>query len=273
MKSKSINVFFALMFLTSIVHSQSISTAKDYYKHNLKEKGLEEFILVYNNPGSSTEDKSEALFFMGQISFDLGQYSVAMDDWEQLINDYPESNYAVEIQAKLIQLNEVFSGSIDENISSSIAKSYMKNGDFYSGSKNVFSIDNSWLPKVELSIDWYDKVIAEFPGSNASEIAYRKKMFAIIGWKEPGQYGQSYGIRKSFKNYMPLLLQTFTEFENAFPNSSYLQGFRYQIAQAYWGKKDWDNTRLWLNKIIENGGEKPTFYTEAAKARLTKVEY
>lgn len=75
-----------------------------------------------------------------------------------------------------------------------------------------------------------DRVIKEFPGTYAAELAYSRKLFAIIGWEEPGQYGTKYGIMNDFKKFIPILLQTFESFEAAFPESSFLQGFRYQIA-------------------------------------------
>ena len=67
--------------------------------------------------------------------------------------------------------------------------------------------------------------------------------------------------------------ETFGSFETAFPKVRILQAFRYQIVQAYGSHKDWSNARTWLQKIIEKGAGEDTFYTEAAKARLQKVEY
>lgn len=253
--------------------AQNLSLAKDLYTHNLNERALEEFIIIYNTPNVNPESKSEAIFYMGQIAFDKGIYSVAMNDWQKLIKDFPTSKKAIEIKDRLFQLRDVFSKSIDENISSSIAQSYINNGDFWSENENRFTIDGSWLPRVELSIDWYDKVIKEFPETNAAELAFQRKLFSILGWEEPGEYGERYGIKSDFKKYLPMLLQTFDSFETAFPESPYLQGFRYQIAQTYWSKKDWANTRLWLNKIIEKGEGQTSFYTETAKARLTKIEF
>jgi len=217
--------------------------------------------------------RSEALFYMGQIAFDQGSYSVAMNDWQKLIKDFPTSEKAIEIKDRLLQLREVFSKSVDENISSAVARSYINNGDFWADNDKRFTIDASWLPKVDLSIDWYDKVIKEFSGTDAAELAFQRKLFSILGWEEPGQYGKQYGLKSDFKKYLPILLETFTSFETAFPENPFLQGFRYQIAQAYWMKKDWANTRLWLNKVIEKGGDQSSFYTETAKARLTKIEY
>ena len=112
-------------------------------------------------------------------------------------------------------------------------------------------IDSSWLPNVEAAIKWYDKVIAEFPKTPAAERAYKGKLRTLLGWKESGRYGESYGVRENFSKYMPQLLTDFAAFEQDFPKASSLQAYRYQIAQAYWKNQDWVNTRQWLNKIIE----------------------
>lgn len=279
MKKLSIILFLICILSCSknipatVVNAQSISLAKDFYNHNLNEKALETFIIIYNTANVNADEKSEALFYMGQITFDEGRFSIALDDWQKLIKDFPTSKRAIEIKDRLIQLKDVFSKSVDENISSSVAQSYIKNGDFWSKSDRMFSIDGSWMPEVELATDWYDKAIKEFPATYAAELAYQRKLFALIGWEKTSQYGSDYGVMGDFKKYMPLLLQTFESFEASFPESAYLQGFRYQIAQAYWSKKDWPNTRLWLNKIIEKGEGQPSFYSETAKARLNKVEY
>ena len=265
--------FGLILVCTTVCLAQNISIAKDFYNHNLKERALEEFIIVYNTSTVKSDERAEALYYMGQITFDAGRYSTALGDWQRLIDEFPSSSRVVEIEDRLSQLSEVFSQSIDENIASSVAKSYIKNGDFWSDDNRKFTIDASWLPKVELAIDWYDKVIEEFPNTYAAELAYQRKLFSILGWKELGQYGISYGIREDYKKYLPILLQTFESFESSFPESSFIQGFRYQIAQTYWGKKDWTNTRIWLDKIIEESNGQASFYTETAKARLNKVEY
>jgi tetratricopeptide (TPR) repeat protein len=257
----------------SNVEAQDISMAKDLYIHNLKSRSLELFVEIYHNSKSPSNNKAEALYYMGQISFDDGRYSIALDDWQTLIKDYPTNQKAMEIKGRLSQLREVFAKVSDASITSAIAQSYVNNGDFWSDADKKFTIDASWMPRVELAIQWYDKVISEFPGSDGAEIAFQRKLFTLLGWKEIGEYGSKYGIESDFSEYMPTFLKTFEEFEVAFPNSSYLQGFRYQIAQAYWSQKNWNNTRLWLNKIIEVGKDHPSFYTETAKARLNKIEF
>jgi len=252
--------------------AQNIDIAKDYYVHNVKGRALESFIDVFHSSAPPAA-KAEALYYMGQIAFEDNNYSTAFNDWTKLIKDYATSKQAGEIKDRLNQMREVMGKVSTASMSSTVAGSYLRNGDFWSKGDKIFMIDGSWLPSVELANAWYDKIIAEFPGSEGAEIAYQRKLFTILGWKEPGQYGSAYGVERDFKKYLPLLLQAFNSFEVAFPKSPYLQGFRYQIAQVYWGHKDWQSTRDWLNKIVEAGGGQPSFYTETAKARLNNVEY
>lgn len=263
---KKIIILLVFPFLISCsgneTQTQNISIAIDLYEHNLKERAMEEFIMVYNSQSEKPEIRSEALYYMGQITFDQNRFSTAVSDWKKLIEIFPTSDRAMEIKDRLEQLNEVFLNSEDENISSSIAQSYINNGDFWSDDNRKFTIDASWLPKAELAIDWYDKTILEFPKTYAAELAYQRKLFSILDV-----------MRNDYKKYLPVLLQTFDEFEKSFPENSFLQGFRYQISQKYWGNKDWDNTRIWLNKIIDKSKGQQSFYSETAKARLNKIEY
>ncbi|MBZ5724277.1 MAG: tetratricopeptide repeat protein [Acidobacteriia bacterium] len=253
--------------------AQELELAKDYYLHGLKPKAMEVFIALYHDPKTVPTTKAEALYYMGQIAFDEGNYSTAVDDWARLVKDHPTSKRATELKDRLTQLREVFAKASDSSVSSAVAQSYIRNGDFWSESDRKFTIDSSWMPMVEVALGWYDKVIAEFSGSDAAELAYQRKLFALLGWKDLSQYGSSYGLKSNFAKYMPMVLKTFAEFEVAFPASPYLQAFRYQIAQGYWSRKDWASTREWLNKIIESGRGQPSFYTEAARARLSKVEF
>lgn len=257
----------------SRVNAQSVDLAKDLYTHNLIDRALESFIEILHDPGGTESDRAESLYYMGQISFERGDYSAALNNWRRLANEYPSSPYAEEINSRLAQLREVFGEVSDAAITSTVAQSYIRNGDFWSGASKRFTIDSSWMPVIDLALHWYDTAISDLEDTNAAENAYQRKLFTILGWAEPGRHGSSYGLRDDFGKYIPMLTDTFGEFEASFPDSPYLQGFRYQIAQAYWREKDWENTRQWLNKIIDNGEGDSTFYTEAAKARLENLEY
>ena len=158
----------------------------------------------------------------------------------------------------------------------------------------------------------YDKVITEFPKSEASRIAYKGKLRTLLGWKESGRDEESYGIEASFymtiplhllsgrekteallakakaeasfEKYMPILLQTFEEFEKDHPNAPTLQAFRYQIAQIYWRHSDYNSdsgnfvlrypeeTKQWLNKVIDQVDGNDSFYGDLAERRLKNLE-
>lgn len=170
-----------IVFLTSCASSQSVDLAKDYYQHGLNEKAKETLIVVLHSASTAPAAKATALYFLGQISFDEGRINVALADWKSLVRGYPQTGEAKEISGRLKQLNEIVGKFSDANITSAVARSYLSNGDFWSKSDRKFLIDTSWLPHVELAVDWYDRVIKEFPGSDAAELAYERKMFALIG--------------------------------------------------------------------------------------------
>jgi hypothetical protein len=124
---------------------------------------------------------------------------------------------------------------------------------------------------VELAVEWYHRVITEFPKSASAEIAFERKLFTLFGWREPGENGNAFSVEKDLGGYMPMVLPTFEQFERAFPNSPYLQAFRYQIAQTYWAARDWENARTWLARIVDTT-DPASFYAQAAQARLAMPE-
>lgn len=205
------------------------------------------------------------------------------------------------MKERITKLSEIVLGSAQEDLDNAVARSYLRHADFWSEDKSdVFSIDSSWIAKIEAAVKWYDKVITEFPKSKASRIAYEGKLKTLLGWKEPGRDGDAYGMEANFNKYMPQMLQTFEEFEKNHPDASMLQAFRYQIAQAYWGRarRSWELARLyqsykeekeaqdyreeaekhsmpakeWLNKIINIAGDSDVFYRDLAERRSKNLE-
>lgn len=53
--------------------------------------------------------------------------------------------------------------------------------------------------------------------------------------------------------------------EAAFPKSSSLQSFRYQMAELCRNKSDKANARVWLQKVLDNEAGVQSFYTVAAQ--------
>jgi hypothetical protein len=268
-------LFAVLMFCLVLpqAHGQSLELAEDQQQHGLTDKAKGTLISILHDSSSTAAAKCKALSWLGQISFEEGRLGVALHDWNRLIAGCPGTPEAKEIDGRLSQLKEIVSKQSDKPISSVVARSYIDNGDFWSGADRAFTIDGSWLQPVELATTWYDKVIAEFPNTDGAALAYRRKLKTLLGWGDARRDEPVYGLRANFAKYMPQVLEAFAQFESAFPNDGSLQAFRYQIAQAYWAHQDWEKTREWLRNIISKSGGQTTFYTETAKARLAKVEY
>jgi tetratricopeptide (TPR) repeat protein len=247
---------------------QSLALARRLGDHGLSNEAKREFISVVQAATASAADKAEALYQLGQLSFAEGRYKTALADWAELQQKFPASQQAKDLSDRLAQLREVVQNQSDESISNAVAASYLRNADFWSDAPDKFTIDASWLPKVELAVTWYDRVIKEYPQSDVAGLAYGRKLRALLGWREATQYGSNYGTKASFAKYMPMVLSTFDEFAKSFPTDPSLQAFRFQIAQAYWTTSDVANTRLWLQRVVDEAKDQQTFYSELAKARL-----
>jgi len=274
MKIKKIAVSIALtMMVASTSFAASIEKAAMLNKHGLSKEAKVELINVVFSK-SSDSSKAQAYYVLGSIAFEENKITTALDSWRDLSRKYPNSKQAKLVKDRMSELAEIVGESAKESIQNAVALSYLRHGDFWSkGKSTTFTIDSSWIPNVETSIKWYDKVISEFPNSTASRVAYKNKIRALLGWEKPGRYGSKHGIEESFDKYIPSLLTTFASFEKDHPKASSLQAFRYQVAQAYWGNKNWKKTREWLNLVIQKSGEGDSFYKDLATRRLNKVEY
>jgi len=266
-------VIILLLAFPSMTYAGSVQKAEMLRKHNLVDDAKRELIdVIYGN--STSADKATAYYDLGTIAFEESNISAALDTWSQLASQFPDSQQASIVKDRIKELAEVVGETAKSRVDNAIAQSYLRHADFWSEKRsNVYVIDSSWIPNVEAAIKWYDKTIQEFPRSTASRIAYENKLRTILGWEEPGRYGEKHGVRGDYKKYMPQLVATFTAFETEHPDAPSLQAWRYQIAQAYWGGKDWAKTKEWLNLVIEKSGPIDSFYKDLAQRRLQKVEY
>jgi len=271
--------FAALLILAfhlvvpSIVFSASVEKAQMMSEHGLKMEAKKELIDVVFSKSNDT-NKAKAYYLLGSMAFDENKISVALQSWRDLTSKYPKSKQATLVKDRIQELAEIVGESAKETIENAVALSYIRHGDFWSkGKDSSFIIDSSWIPNVESAVKWYDKVIKEFPKTPASRLAYKYKMRTLLGWEKTGKYGSKHGIKKSFYKYMLQLLDTFAAFEKEHPKAPSLQAFRYQIAQAYWGTKNWEKTREWLNLIITRSGDGDSFYKDTAQRRLNKIEH
>ena len=231
-------VLLSLCFvgLPSLVLAASLEKAILFNEHGLTTDAKRELIDLIFQKGSKADDKAQAYYLLGNIAFGEDRIKAALNSWQYLVDKYPNSEKAGLIGDRIAELSEIVVGSARESLDNAVARSHLRHAEFWSeGKSDIFTIDSSWIPNVETAVKWYDKVIMEFPKSEAARIAYEGKLKTLLGWEEPGKDGDTYGVEANFSKYIPQLVQTFEEFEKEYPGTSKLQAFRYQIAQAYWG--------------------------------------
>jgi len=264
----------ALLLSTStLVHAQSVAKAEMLLDNGLVADAQKELIDLVFSPGN-LPDKPKALNLLATIAIDKNNLKAALDAWNRVIRTYPSSPEAATAKARLPLLGSVLGQVSEETINDAAARVFLRNADFWSKERDrIFRIDSSWIPNVDAAVFWYDKVLADQPGTSAARTAFEEKMRTLLGWKDPGQYGQSHGVRGDPATYMPILEASFREYEKAFPQASAAQAFRFQIAQAHWRLKDWAKTREWLNEIVQRDGGANSFYKDLAERRLKKVEH
>lgn len=274
MKSILIAAFLSVASCIGTVNASPVEKAEMLYRHGLTDDARRELIEIVYDERANEAEHAEALYLLGAIAFEKDQVALAVETWRQLIDEYPKSEQGGRVAERIDELAGIVGESTRSLVEDAVAQSYLSHGQFWSSGKDrTFSIDTSWIMNVDAAIKWYDKVIAEFPGTEAARIAFEEKLRTLLGWEEAGRYGSAHGVRADFEQYMPKLIEAFRLYERAFPEASAAQAFRYQIAQAHWRAKDWDGTRAWLNYVISEAGSGDSFYKDLAERRLTKVEY
>jgi tetratricopeptide (TPR) repeat protein len=246
--------------LAGALHAQDVDWARDLYVHGLKGRAMETYIGILHTNSVAPEAKAEALYYMGQMSFEEGSFATAMNDWQKLVAEYPDSPRAAELKDRFTQLQEVYSKVADPPIDSVVARSYIKNGDFWAGGERKFGVETKLLPNTDLGLAWYDRVIQEFPGTDAANLAMQRKVFLWLAF-----------VDADYPRNLKGLLDSFAAYEAEFPKDENMQAFRYQISQVYWRHGDWLTTTAWLNKLIAAAAGKNTFYSDMAKARLDNM--
>ncbi len=173
-----------------------------------------------------------------------------------------------------------------EIVENSIARSYLQNAEFWaSGVRNDrWTIDSSWLDQIKLACEWYDRVIAEFPGTPSARLAYIEKFKTILG--KTGT--EPYGVGKSHDKYIDPLMNTYKNLAKEFPNDEFLPALRFQIAQIFWRRdrlaferqvdeasnpesslapdsiSGYETTEQWLRAMLE--GDSNSFYSQVARS-------
>jgi len=269
---KTLSVSLALLLPAGLALADLTALPETYYEHGLIEDAKRAYIGVIFDRSAKDAEKASALSALGDIAFDQNKIGLSISTWRELIDRFPQSEEAKLVTDRLDQIGEIVETTATGTLDNQIARSHLRSGDWWSrGREEGITIDTSWIPRDQAALQWYDRVIAEFPGTPSAILALKRKFQTVYGWEEPGKYGQTYGVKKSGK--VQDLIDVFTELETADPGNVDLQRFRYMIAQSFWGHRKFDDTRTWLQKVIDADAGKGGFYADLAEWRLKKVEY
>jgi tetratricopeptide (TPR) repeat protein len=269
---KTLSLSIALILPAGVALADLTALPKTFYEHGLIEDAKRGFIEVTFDSSATNAEKASALSALGDIAFDQNKIGLAISTWRDLVERFPESEEAKAVEERLDQLGEIVEATTTSTLDNQIARSHLRNGDWWSrGREEGITIDTSWIPKDEAALQWYDRVIAEFPGTPSATIALKRKFQTVYGWEEPGKYGNTYGVKST--GDVQKLIDVFAELETAAPDDVDLQRFRYMIAQSFWNNRKFDETREWLQRVIDADEEKGGFYADLAEWRLEKVDY
>lgn len=273
----------------------SIDRANMLKKHGLLEDAKRQFIdILY---GDSNEDaKATALYSLGVMAFNEKDLSLAIDTWKLLVDHFPTSEEGRRVAAGMDYLIddalELANDALELAIKNEIARSYLRNGDFWSNDikDRYWIIDSSWLDKAGLAIEWYDKVIEEFPMTSAAKLAYLEKFKIVIASEDRMAgvpYSERFKIVMASENQMDKLISIYENFSKDFPDDEYIPVLQFQIAQKYWAlamdyydqlsstipwieyNHFFANTKKWLETVVHNS---TGFYKQIAEERLKEID-
>jgi tetratricopeptide (TPR) repeat protein len=253
---------------------KQIKRAQTQFDHGLAEDSKRTLLAVYFDESLPATVRAEALYWLSSVAIYEDRIDAAAEDLRTLSSEFKATERGKHAAEMLAQLRPVLTEFQKNDVIMPAASALLKNGDFWSRDAKGFVIDSSWLPKEDMAIEWYDRVIRNFPRSSAAEEAYSKKIMVALGWEDRGVYSTTaFGAKRDFPRYIAAAVKTFADLEREFPESSYLQPLRYQIAQAYWNERKWEAAQEWLSRITAAKRTDSDFYVQAAQNRLKKLKY
>ncbi|MGB6370540.1 MAG: tetratricopeptide repeat protein, partial [Atribacterota bacterium] len=174
------------------------------------------------------------LFDGGIIYYDSGEYTNALTTFQQLINDFPDSQYTDDAQYYIGYINEKKLGYYIQAL-----LEYQELIDNYPNSPYTddaqLGIGNCYYVTYDFShaIEAYQKVIDDYPQTSLAPLA---------------QYYIGHSYRKLF-NYEQAVLE-YTKVIDNYPESDYIASAQYYLAYSYFEDKDYNQAILEFQKVI-----------------------
>lgn len=196
----------------------------------------EEVTLIDNgNPIVIRAVDDKYLFDGGMIYYDSGEYINTLITFQQLINDFPDSQYADNAQYYIGYINEKKLGyyiqallEYQELINNYPDSSYADDAQLGIGNCYYITFDYSH------AIEAYQKLIDDYPESSLLAIA---------------QYSIAQSYRK-LTNYEQAILE-FNKVIESYPESDYAAPAQYYIGYSYYQAQNYNQAILEFQKVID----------------------
>ena len=178
----------------------SVSRGLMLKMHGLEVDAKRAFIDLLYNDEAHEEDKAESLYQLGLIAFNNKDIGLATETWGLLIDEFPNTEKGRTVSAGIKYLLEDYDALVlesareeirdrEEVMRDALAQSYLLNAQFWWDPPKQWGIYTSHINQFTMAREWYDKVVTEFPGTDAAKKAmsyrfmlYKDGMEAY--WKE-----------------------------------------------------------------------------------------
>jgi len=221
--------------------------------HGLEVDAKRAFIDLLYNDEAHEEDKADALYQLGLIAFNNKDIGLATETWRILIDEFPSTEKGRTVSAGIKYLLEDYNAlvleSAKEEVSDVSAQSYLLNAQFWWDPPKQWGIYTSHINQFTMAREWYDKVVTEFPGTDAAKkaMSYRFMLYKDgmeTYWEERQLLFD--GLRKKeipnailelsqdFEPRILLLIHEYNKFVEDFPGDAIAHIMELQIAQEYY---------------------------------------
>lgn len=255
-------------------------------QHGLVQDGKRAYVdLLFGDSADST--KAVCLYKLGLVALAENKLDVALNTWQLLVDEFPDSREGMEVAGKMDALKLGMREVSDGRVNNQLAETFLDNAEFYDSRlrDRKWQIDTSYLGDASMANYWYERVIELFPGSDEAEIAYARQFKTFVGTNSGDGHGFRSYVYGEFTHeeiaslHVNLMVECLERYENQFSDGLFLQPMRYQVAQSFWlmhavwGKQAHkDESMEWLKKVVDGGLGDGDFYVHLAKERLENFD-
>ena len=168
----------------------SVSRGLMLKMHGLEADAKRAFIDLLYNDEAHEEDKADALYQLGLMAFNNKEIGLATETWGLLIDEFPNTEKGRTVSAGIKYLLEDYNALIlesakeeirdrEEVMRDALAQSYLLNAQFWWDPPKQWGIYTSHINQFTMAREWYDKVVTEFPRTDAAKkaMSYRFMLY------------------------------------------------------------------------------------------------